>query len=39
VFVQPLGPGNVPTTNALIEEGMALVRQGAADVLAISGDD
>ena len=39
VFVPPLGPGNVPTTNALIAEGMAIVRQGSADLLAISGDD
>ncbi len=39
VFVPPLGPGNVPTTSALISEGMAIVRQGSADVLAISGDD
>ncbi len=39
VFVPPLGPGNVPTTNALITEGLAIVRQGSADVLAISGDD
>ena len=39
VFVPPLGPGNVPTTNALIAEGLAIVRQGSADVLVISGDD
>jgi hypothetical protein len=39
VFVPPLGPGNVPTTNALIAEGLTIVRQGTADVLAISGDD
>jgi len=39
VFVPPLGPGNVPTTNALIADGLSIVRQGSADVLAISGDD
>ena len=39
VFVPPLGPGSVPTTNALISEGLAIVQQGSADVLAISGDD
>ena len=39
VFVPPLGPGNVPTTNALITEGLTIVRQGSADLLAISGDD
>jgi hypothetical protein len=39
VFVPPLGPGNVPTTNALIAEALGIVQQGSADVLAISGDD
>ena len=39
VFVPPLGPGNVPTTSALITEALAIVRQASADVLAISGDD
>jgi hypothetical protein len=39
VFVPPLGPGNVPTTHALITDGMAILRQGTADMLAISGDD
>ena len=39
MFVPPLGAGNVPTTNVLINDGLAIVRQGAADVLAISGDD
>ncbi|HEY2593758.1 MAG TPA: hypothetical protein VGK33_07640 [Chloroflexota bacterium] len=39
VFVPPLGPGSVPTTNALITEGLAIVRQGSADALAVSGDD
>ena len=39
VFVPPLGPGNVPTTSALITEGLAIVSQGVIDVLAVSGDD
>jgi hypothetical protein len=39
VFVPPLGPGNVPTTSALIADGLSLVQQGAVDVLAVSGDD
>jgi hypothetical protein len=39
VFVPPLGPGNVPTTSALISDGLALVQQGSVDVLAVSGDD
>jgi len=39
VFVPPLGPANVPTTSALISDGLALVQQGLADVLAVSGDD
>ena len=39
VFVPPLGPGNVPTTSALISDGLEIVRQGTADVLAISSDD
>jgi hypothetical protein len=39
VFVPPLGPGNVPTTNALISEGLSIVKQGTVDVLALSGDD
>ena len=39
VFVPPLGPGNIPTTNALNAEGLAVVLQGSTDVPAISGDD
>jgi hypothetical protein len=39
VFVPPLGPGNVPTTSALIADGLSLARQGLVDVLALSGDD
>jgi len=39
VFVPPLGPGNVPTTSALISDGLNVVKQGLVDVLALSGDD
>ena len=39
VFVPPLGPGNVPTTSALLNEGQAILAQGQVDVLALSGDD
>ena len=39
VFVPPAGPGNVPTTSALIADGLALLENGQVDVLALSGDD
>jgi hypothetical protein len=39
VFVPPLGPANVPTTSALIADGLSMVKQGVVDVLALSGDD
>jgi hypothetical protein len=39
VFVPPLGPGNVPTTSALIADGLSILKQGRVDVLALSGDD
>jgi hypothetical protein len=39
VFVPPLGPGNVPTTSALMADGLKLVGEGLVDVLALSGDD
>ena len=39
VFVPPAGPGNVPTTSALIADGLALVRSGQIEALALSGDD
>jgi hypothetical protein len=39
VFVPPLGPGNVPTASALINDGLGLVQQEVVDVLAVSGDD
>lgn len=39
VFVPPLGPGNVPTANALIADGQALLKSGQLDALVLSGDD
>jgi len=39
VFVPALGPGNVPTTSALLADGLSIVQQGLVDVLALSGDD
>jgi uncharacterized LabA/DUF88 family protein len=39
VFVPPAGPGNVPTTNALIADGLSYVRDGQVQALALSGDD
>jgi hypothetical protein len=39
VFVPPVGPGNVPTTSALLNEGQTILQQGHVDVLALSGDD
>jgi hypothetical protein len=39
VFVPPLGPGNVPTTTTLIADGLALLKSGRVDALALSGDD
>jgi hypothetical protein len=39
VFVPPLGPGNVPTTSALLADGQAILKSGQVDVLALSGDD
>jgi len=39
VFVPPAGPGNVPSTSALIAEGLALVESGQVQALALSGDD
>lgn len=38
-FVPPAGPGNVPTTSALVGEGLALLEAGQVDMLALSGDD
>jgi hypothetical protein len=39
VFVPPAGPGTVPTTNALVADGMTLLQSGQIDVLALSADD
>jgi hypothetical protein len=39
VFVPPAGPGNVPTSSALIADGLALLSSGRVDALALSGDD
>ena len=39
VFVPPVGPGNVPTTSALLKDGLEIVSSGIVDVLALSGDD
>jgi hypothetical protein len=39
VFVPPLGPGNVPTTSALLAEGQTILRSGQVQALALSGDD
>jgi len=39
VFVPPAGPGNVPTTSALLTDGMALLKSGQVQALALSGDD
>lgn len=39
VFVPPLGPGNVPTTSALIAEGISILKQGQVEALVLSGDD
>lgn len=39
VFVPPAGPGNVPTTSALLADGLALVRDERVQALAVSGDD
>ena len=39
VFVPPAGPGNVPTTSALVADGLGLVKSGQIQALALSGDD
>jgi hypothetical protein len=39
VFVPPLGPGNVPTTQALVADGQTLLQQGTVQELVLSGDD
>ena len=39
VFVPPAGPGTVPTTTALTADGLALLKSGQVEALALSGDD
>lgn len=39
VYVPPAGPGNVPTTSALVADGLALLQSGQIQALALSGDD
>jgi hypothetical protein len=39
VFVPPAGPGNVPTTSALVADGLALLKSNQLQALALSGDD
>jgi hypothetical protein len=39
VFVPPAGPGSVPTTPALVKDGLGLVASGNVDVVALCGDD
>jgi hypothetical protein len=39
VFVPPVAAGSVPTTTALVADGLALIRAGQVRALALSGDD
>jgi hypothetical protein len=39
VFVPPAGPGSVPTTAALVVDGLSFIRAGQVQALALSGDD
>ncbi len=39
VYVPPAGPGNVPTTSALIADGLSLLKSDQIQALALSGDD
>ncbi|MDQ6673648.1 MAG: NYN domain-containing protein [Chloroflexota bacterium] len=39
VYVPPAAPGNVPTTSALVADGLALLKSGQIQALALSGDD
>jgi hypothetical protein len=39
VFVPPAGPGNVPSTSALIADGFSLLKSGQIEALVLSGDD
>jgi hypothetical protein len=38
-FVPPAGPGNVPTTSALVSDGLTLLEADLVDAFALSGDD
>ncbi len=39
VFVPPTGPGSVPSTTALVADGLTLIEAGQIQALALSGDD
>lgn len=39
VFVPPTGPGSVPTATTLVADGLAALRSGQVQALAVSGDD
>ena len=39
VFVPPVGPGSVPSTSALIADGMNILKSEQIQVFALSGDD
>ncbi len=39
VFVPPTGPGSVPSTAALVADGLALLAAGQVGAFALSGDD
>jgi hypothetical protein len=39
VFVPPAGPGTVPTTSALVVDGLSMLRSGQVQGLVLSGDD
>ncbi len=39
VFVPPVGAGHVPTASALVADGLALLKSGQVQALALSGDD
>lgn len=39
VYVPPAGPGNVPTTSALVADGLVFLKSGQIQSLALSGDD
>jgi hypothetical protein len=39
VFVPPVGPASVPSTTALVADGLGLIRARQVDALALSGDD